>query len=354
MISTYKFRIKDSNHINELNRLAGAANFVWNYCNEISEHSARRRQGNKLKSWLSEYDLMHLTAGIGKELRLNSQTICLICTQFAKARTQYKRPRLKWRSTKRSLGWIPFKPQSVGIEDNALTFMKRQYRFWKSREIEGKLKTGSLNQDAQGRWYVNFVCEVVELPKTQATKAIGIDLGLKDLAVCSDGQTIANQRITAKYADRLAKAQRARKKKQVVKIHAKIKNVRKDYLHKASTKLAKENKQIFIGDVNSSKLVKTRMAKSVLDASWGEFKTMLAYKAIRLGVDFRVVDEKYSTVTCSDCFERSGPSGLSALGVREWKCSNCGSQHLRDVNAAKNILAFGLGRETPLGESIHV
>jgi IS605 OrfB family transposase len=157
----------------------------------------------------------------------------------------------------------------------------------------------------------------------------------------------------SKYAEKLAKAQRARKKKQVTKIYAKIKNVRKDFLHKATTKLAQENKQIFVGDVNALKLVKTKMAKSVLDASWGRFKSMLAYKALKLGIDFRVTNEKYSTVTCSHCLQKTGPSGLSALGVREWECSSCGSQHQRDVNAAKNILIFALGHESPSGEIIY-
>lgn len=83
------------------------------------------------------------------------------------------------------------------------------------------------------------------------------------------------------------------------------------------------------------------MAKSVSDASWADFKTMLAYKAIALGVDFKEVNESFSTVTCSSCLKRTGPSGLSGLGVREWACSACGSIHERDVNAATNILRIG-------------
>lgn len=130
--------------------------------------------------------------------------------------------------------------------------------------------------------------------------------------------------------------------KRVTQIQNKIKNVRKDFLHKETTKLVKKYKVIYVGDVSSSKLAKTRMAKSVLDAGWGMFKSMLEYKAIALGVDFKVVKENYSSVTCSSCFERSGPSGLSALGVREWVCESCGVIHDRDVNAATNIL-LGLG-----------
>ena len=91
------------------------------------------------------------------------------------------------------------------------------------------------------------------------------------------------------------------------------------------------------------------MAKSVYDSGWATLKTMLAYKAIPLGVVFKVVNENYSSVTCSVCFERSGPRGLSGLGVREWYCSACGTDHDRDVNAAQNILRFG--REALLEET---
>ncbi len=83
-------------------------------------------------------------------------------------------------------------------------------------------------------------------------------------------------------------------------------------------------------------------------ASWGSLKLMLDYKAVSLGKNFQIVDERFSTVTCSVCSQRTGPSGLSGLGVRNWKCLNCGSTHLRDVNAAINILNFGLGHETPI------
>lgn len=353
MHKTYKFRIKDSTHKAMLTRKASSVNFIWNYCNEISQKSALRRSGNKLRQWVSFYDLSKLIKGASRELELNTGTIAEICKVFIAKRNKAKRPKLRWRNSK-SLGWIPMRGTIVQVKGDTVTYLGRKMRFWKSREIEGRIVYGSFNQDSQGHWYVNIVCEVAELPKTQAAKAIGIDLGLKDLAVCSDGQVVQNNRTTAKYAGQLAKAQRARKKKRVTKIYAKIKNVRKDFLHKESTKLVRANKQIFIGDVSSSKLVKTKMAKSVLDAGWGDFKTMLAYKAIRLGVDFQIVDEKYSTVTCSTCNERSGPSGLGALGVRDWKCSGCGSQHLRDVNAATNILNFGLRHQTPKGESIYV
>ena len=102
-----------------------------------------------------------------------------------------------------------------------------------------------------------------------------------------------------------------------------------------------KNAAIFVGDVASSKLVKTKMAKSTLDAGWSMLKTMLAYKATQAGIVFEVVNEAYSTQACSQCGSVEGPKGLSGLGIRRWTCS-CGTEHDRDVNAARNIAARGL------------
>ncbi len=186
---------------------------------------------------------------------------------------------------------------------------------------------------------------------TKGTKAIGIDLGLKDLATCSDGTKISNPKYYRKYQQKLAKAQRANKKKQVRKLHAKIANSRKDHLHKASTALVKNNAMIIIGNLNASKLIKTKMAKSVLDSSFSAFKTMLKYKCENAGVWFEEVDEKYTTQMCSCCGKISdnSPKGRTDLGIREWQCVECGALHDRDINSALNILR--IGRDTLVGGS---
>lgn len=349
-IKTYKFRIKDSSHKNFLKKKASSVNFIWNYCNATSEESAKKRKAGSTIFWVSEFDLNNLTKGISKEICINSQTVQLVCREFVSKRSRHKKPKLKWRTAKRNLGWIPFKEQSIKIEKKSILFMKRTFNLWQERDIEGKILCGSFNEDSQGRWYINIICEVEKTEQTQLESSIGIDLGIKTLATCSDGTKIENPKVLSKYAEKLAKAQRANKKKKVKKIHTKIKNVRKDFLHKESTRLVNSHKQIFIGDVSSSKLAKTKMAKSVLDAGWGQFKDMLRYKAIRLGVDFQEVNEKYSTVTCSCCGAKAPfKSGLSTLGIRNWDCSECGSSHDRDVNAAKNILGFALVCQSPKG-----
>jgi putative transposase len=143
---------------------------------------------------------------------------------------------------------------------------------------------------------------------------------------------------------KLAIAQRAGKKHRVRAIHAKIANRRKDSLHQFSTRLVRAYDTIFVGNVNASALAKTPHAKSVLDAGWSAFRTMLRYKCDFAGATFAEVNEAFSTQTCSACDSRSGPKGIAGLGIREWTCSGCGTVHDRNVNAAKNILAAGRRR----------
>ena len=142
---------------------------------------------------------------------------------------------------------------------------------------------------------------------------------------------------------RIGVAQRANKKRQARALHAKVRNQRKDHLHKASAALAREYGLIVVGDVSPSKLAKTRMAKSVLDAGWSDFKKMLSYKAIRHGGKVIEVSEAYTSQTCSTCgaLPEGRPRGIAGLEIRQWECGGCGAVHDRDVNAALNIARLG-------------
>jgi putative transposase len=211
------------------------------------------------------------------------------------------------------------------------------------------VKTGAFVQDARGHWYVAFQCEVGE-HKDCGSGIVGIDLGLKDLAVLSDGTKIENRRHYAKHEAALAVAQRAGNKRRAVAIHAKIVNARKHYLHCQTHRLVMQNRLIAVGNVNSAALAQV-MGKSVLDASWSTFRTMLHYKARRHGATYIDADERFTTQTCSACGSRSGPKGRKALGIREWACGNCGTIHDRDVNAAINILG---SERRPLAEEMPV
>jgi putative transposase len=185
------------------------------------------------------------------------------------------------------------------------------------------------------------------------TGEVGIDLGLKSFATMSNGDKVECPKIYRKWEKKLKTVQRFNNKQKVRSIHNKIKNQRKDFLHKASCKIANNNKLIVVGNVNSSKLVKTRFSKSVLDAGWYAFKEMLRYKASRHGACFKVVNESFTSQTCSTCgsLPESRPRGIAGLGIRSWVCSDCGKTHDRDVNAAKNILRIGRSAPPPVEES---
>jgi putative transposase len=233
--------------------------------------------------------------------------------------------------------------------DGAVAYKRRTYRLWESRSLQGKVLCGSFSQDARGRWYVNFVCEV-ECTRGEATKEVGIDLGLKTFATLSTGEAIENPRHFRKYEVALAKAQRAGRKQRARAIHAKIANARADFLHKQSTRIAGQFGRIVVGNINSGKLAKTRMAKSVRDVGWSSFRNMLAYKTRLRGGEYIEGDERYSTQVCSECGSIAGPKGISQLGVRNWECGGCGAVHDRDVNAARNILRFAAEHRRPVAE----
>ncbi len=244
MILTYRYRLKGtSGAARELERQARAVNFVWNFCGETQE--AARRWG---KLWPTGYDLDALTKGTSKELGLHSDSVTAVCKQFAISRDTHKR-RPRWRGRK-SLGWIPFQAaRAIRMESNAVIFLKRHYGLWLHRPVDGKIKSGSFAQDARGRWFINLAVEVAETANCGEGE-IGIDLGLKTLAALSTGEKIENPRHLAKWAAKLATAQRAGRKARARVIHAKIANARKHFLHEQSRRLVRDNRRICVGNVN--------------------------------------------------------------------------------------------------------
>src|SRR5690606_2334977 len=341
-MKTLKLRIKDK-HCKVLNQLASEVNFVWNYVNDLSfKHLTRTGD------FFSAFDMTKYTKGTSKLCGLHSQTVQGITEEYVNKRRQHKKAKLKWRvsnkkSARRSLGWIPFKKVAIKYADGYVQYGKYQFKLWDSYGISKySVRTGSFVEDSRGRWYVCLVVDSPKQDKPTVTQAIGIDLGLKDIATCSDGTVISNPKFYQKYEQKLGIAQRAKNKKRVRALHAKIANCRKDHLHKASTMLVKENALIIVGDLSAKKLVKTKMAKSVLDTGFSALKTMLKYKCENAGVLFEEVSERFTTQICSCCGEitASSPKGRADLRIRVWECE-CGSLNQRDLNSAKNILARG-------------
>ena len=330
---------------------ADAVNQVWNYCVDTQRKVQEIYRYGSLRWWPSHYDLTLLTKGVSEDIGLHSQTIQCVCYEFSKSRDSRRRcPKLRSSlGPRRKLGWIPFQKQSRRTGSNSVTYLGHSFRFFgaKKRPLPSHAGGGHFVEDARGNWYVCFHVEEKD-KRLIGNGQIGIDLGLKHLVTTNTGEKYEHPAYFRKLEKKLATAQRAGNKKQVRAIHCKIKNQRSDYNHKLSAKLAAENKLIVVGNVSSSKLAKTRMAKSVLDAGWYMLKDMLCYKASRHGASFIEVDERFTTQTCShcgDCSTAGRPRGIAGLGIREWTCSACGTHHDRDVNAAQNILNLGLGAQ---------
>ncbi|MBY0241981.1 MAG: transposase [Burkholderiaceae bacterium] len=338
MIGVYRYRVKSLTGL--LNKQSRACNFVWNFCNDRQKDALRFG-----RPWLTGFDLNKLTQGSSKELGLHSGTINAVCEQYAKSRSQKKRPFLRYRG-KKNLGWVPLKGRELKREGDAFRFAGNTFRVFNSRPLpEGKIKDGTnFSRDARGNWFLNIVIDVeVAIETREPMRSVGIDLGLKDFATLSTGEKIEARHIYRGMEQALATAQRARKKRRVRAIHARIACRRQDFHHKLSHRIVRDFDYIAVGNVNAAGLAKTSMAKSVLDAGWSSFRNMLAYKAVKHGAWFEEVNESFTSQTCSSCgaLPDSRPKGIAGLGIREWQCSDCGCVHDRDTNAALNILRRG-------------
>lgn len=328
-------------------------------CVQTQRSVQRSRKFGLSPKWPSQYDLQKLAGGTSKDLKLHAQSIHGVCEQFTKSRDLHKRcPKFRRSGgPRRSLGWVPFQRQSRQIGPSFITYLGNTYRFFgaKRRPLPETAKGGCFVEDARGFWWVCFHVEAAENLPPAPDVAVGIDLGLKTLATLSTGEKYEAPQIYRKWEQKLGIAQRARNKSRVRAIHAKIKNSRRDHAHKWTTEVVQGFRTIFVGDVSSSQLVRTRMAKSVLDASWATDRNFLRYKASRHGGIYREVDES-STLTTQTCSTTGillpeRPKGIAGLGIREWWCSACGEIHDRDVNAAQNILKLGLSAQPLVEES---
>ena len=220
-----------------------------------------------------------------------------------------------------------------------------------SRPLPSAPSSVTVIMDAAGRYFASFVVQAGENPVPEVSAEVGIDLGLAHFAILSDGRKVANPRFLRRAERRLRKAQKALSRKvkgssnrakarvKAARVHARVADTRRDWLHKESTTIIRETQAVYVEDLCVTGLGRTRLAKSVHDAGWSAFTSMLEYKAARYGRTFaRIGRWEPTSQVCSACGVKDGPKPLA---VREWTCAACGAVHDRDVNAARNIAALG-------------
>ena len=357
---TYKFRLYPNREQSELlARHFGCARFVYNHF--LNQRKEQYRLTGKSDNFyaqersLTELKKQKATAWL-KEV--NSQSLQFALRSLETAYTNFFKKRAKFPNFKSKHSKNSFTvPQHVSIVGGRLFLpkFKEGIKCHVHREITGKVGKATISKTPSGKYFVSvFTEEEYVTPVKKSGKSVGVDMGLKDLLITSEGETFKNNRYTKRYERKLAKAQRhlSRKKKgsrgfenqklKVARLHEKIANSRADYMHKCSISLVRRYDTICIEDLNVKGMEKNhRLAKSITDASWGIFVSMLTYKAEWNGKKVVKIDRYFpSSQTCNVC----GYVNIHTkdLSVREWECPVCHTHHDRDVNAAINILRFGL------------
>ncbi|MEG4319414.1 MULTISPECIES: RNA-guided endonuclease TnpB family protein [unclassified Microcoleus] len=365
MIKAVKVRIYPNDEQKQaLSKAFGCARWFWN--NSLAETNRLYKETGK---GLSRQGMNDRLPGLKKELpwlvETYSQVLQSVSLNLSRAFINFFEgrasfPNFKSKHGKQSIQY----PQNVEITDEGLKLPKMGIVKAKiHRVFDGKLKTVTISQTPSGKYFASLLFDdgQSELEHKSHGKAVGIDLGLTHFAIASDGSKFDNPRVLKKRSQNLKRKQQklSRKvkgsntrkgaKRIVARVHERIVNTRKDFLHKLSRKLVNENQVIVVENLAVKNMVKNHnLAKAISDASWAEFTRMLKYKAGMDGKIYQEVERFFpSSKTCSVCLNRVGSLSLD---VRSWQCQNCGTKHDRDVNAAINIRDEGL-RILALGTS---
>ena len=380
MIRAYKYRIYPNKEQQILlNKHFGCARFLYNWGLKKKNESYQRTGKSpscfdltkELVSMKSEYEWLKEVNS--QSLQMSLRNLDNAFQRFFKKQARY--PQFKRKFKKQSCQF----PQasSVDFENGRLYLMKFRegIKCKFHRQFDGKIKTITVSMNPSGKYFASIIVQTdEELPPKCNPKrhnSVGVDLGIKHFATISNGEKIDNPRYLKKLEKRLARKQKQHSKKkkgssnrnklrkQVAKIHEKISNQRKDFLHKISKRLIDENQAVCLEDLNISRMIKShkyKLAKCISDVGWRTFRTFLEYKADWYGKNVLIIGKfDPSSKMCDKCGHLNNNLKLSD---RHWIC-NCGTHHDRDILAAKNILNFafctpGQGESKAFGEDIRL